>query len=310
MSPDGLLLIIYVTVALVAATLFMVVRDLLGRRRAQDKEPQEHDGLISLPPASEIVAPSPPSDSDDSWLGRLVAESGSEWTVDTVMLLAVAVGLAVGGMLFVWRDDVLVGAAGAILGIMAVIGLIYFLRSRRHRAIREQLPDVMELMARAVRAGESLDQAIALAGTSPHPPLADEFRHCARQMKMGLSLEAVMRGMVSRAPLSETRILAMTLIVQRRRGGNLPLTLERLAKVFRDRGVFYRQFRAATSMGRGSATLIALVALVLDVAVIFGKVELTGSLLTSNAGRVILAAAIGLQVLGIAWAMWLFRSDY
>ena len=113
----------------------------------------------------------------------------------------------------------------------------------------------MELMARAVRAGESLDQAIALAGNSGFTR-GRRVPLLRSQMKMGLSLESAIRGLVSRAPLAETRILAMTLIVQRRRGGSLPTTLERLARVFRDRSNFYRQFQAATALGRGSAVMI------------------------------------------------------
>ena len=204
-----------------------------------------------------------------------------------------------------WR-----GRWGASSGCWRVGGLLFYLRIRRQRVIREQLPDVMELMARAVRAGESLDQAIALAGNSGFQPVAAEFRYCASQMKMGLSLEAAIRGLVGRVPLAETRILAMTLIVQRRRGGSLPTTLERLARVFRDRAAFYRQFQAATALGRGSAALIALVGLGLDAFVILGHSEYAAVLLTSHAGHVMLATSLVLQVVGVTWALWLFRSNY
>ena len=78
--------------------------------------------------------------------------------------------------------------AGAVVGVLAVGGLLFYLRFRRQRAIREQLPDVMELMARAVRAGESLDQAIALAGNSGIP---------ARGRRVSLLRQSNENGVVS-----------------------------------------------------------------------------------------------------------------
>lgn len=310
MSLDTVLLLLFVALAFITTAILLFARDLVKRRKAAETaELQNSDDDLHLPSPSEIAARGTATE-DEGWLGQVVSQSGSNWTVDTVFLLAIVVGLALGGGLFIWRDDDAAGFAGAILGILAVIATFFFLRARRRNRFREQLPDIMELMARAVRAGESLDQALTLAGESAMQPLAEEFRYCANQLKMGLSLESAMRGLIARVPLPETRILAMTLIVQRRRGGNLPLTLDRLAKVFRDRGNFYRQFRAATATGRGSIALLALVAVGLDVVVIFGRVQLLESLLTTNIGRMMLGMSIVLQIIGAVWAMWLFRSDY
>lgn len=301
MDPTLLTIVVYAAAALVAAAVLLAFRDLFARK---PKKPRDLESL--LPPTDAAAAAA----RDDSWLGQLASQTGAGFTSDTSLLLALLAGLAIGGTLFLWRDDWLAGAAGAAIGVIAVGGVLLFLRARRYRAIREQLPDVMEYMARAVRAGESLDQAIVLAGTSGMRPVASDFQYCASQMKMGLSLESSIRGMVDRVPLAETRILAMTLILQRRRGGSLPTTLERLARVFRDRCNFHRQFQAATALGRGSAALIALVGLVLDAFVLLGNSEYAESLLTTTAGRIMLAISIVMQIVGITWALWLFRSHY
>jgi tight adherence protein B len=299
MDPTLLTIIVYVAAALVVAAVILASRDLFGRKPGKPKE------LESLLPPTEAAAAAA---RDDSWLGQLAVQAGAGFTSETSLLLALLIGLAVGGGIFLWRNDWLAGVAGSLVGVLVVGGLLMFLRFRRHRAIRDQLPDIMEYMARAVRAGESLDQAIALAGNSGLRPVASDFRYCASQMRMGLSLESAIRGMAGRTPLAETRILAMTLILQRRRGGSLPTTLERLARVFRDRSSFYRQFQAATALGRGSAALIALIALGLDAFVLIGNSEYAESLLLTTPGRIMLAVSIVLQIVGIAWAIWLFRS--
>jgi tight adherence protein B len=310
MDPNLLSLMIYVAVALIFAALCLLVRDTFLLFRGDKKKELATEGQLdiqSLLPSPETAAN---AEKDDSWLGQLVAEGRSDFTVETALLLAIIAGLGLGGSLYLWREEWAAGALGGVAGVLAVWALLTYLRFRRQRAIRNQLPDVMELMARAVRAGESLDQAIALVGESAFQPVAAEFRYCAGQMKMGLSLEAAIRAMVDRAPLVETRILAMTLIVQRRRGGNLPTTLERLARVFRDRSNFFRQFQAATALGRGSAALIALVAIVLDAVVILGHTEYARNLLETNVGLVLLCGSLLLQVIGISWVLWLMKSNY
>ena len=308
MRPNLLLIVIYVAVALIVATVLLLLRDLLGRGKEEPAEADRPLDLAALLPSPETAASN--AGQSESWLGRLATETGIGFTAETAFLLAIAAGLALGGGFFLWRDSLLAGAAGAVLGVLAVGGLLFFLRARRYSAIREQLPDVIELMARAVRAGESLDQAIALVGNSALRPVAAEFHYCASQMKMGLSLESAIRGMVARVPLAETRILAMTLIVQRRRGGSLPPTLEHLAHVFRDRASVYRQFRAANALSRGSAAAIVLVALGLDVYVFVGQSQYTAILFETGVGRTILAASLALQAIGVIWGLWLFRSNY
>jgi tight adherence protein B len=304
MDPSILTLAICVAVTSILATVFFLLRDLYSRRaRTQETNLTGVDFSTLMPPIETVPR-------DDSWLGRLAVESGYGLTADTSFLLAVLVGLSVGGSLFLWRNDVVAGATGAVFGVMLVGGVLMYFRARRNNAIRDQLPDCMELMARAVRAGESLDQAITLVGNSQLRPVATEFRYCASQMKMGLSLESAIRGMVARVPLIETRILAMTLIVQRRRGGSLPVTLERLARVFRDRLSFYRQFRAATALGRASAAMIALIGLGLDAFMVFGNSDYAQKLVTTDVGHIMLVIALVLQIVGITWALWLFRSRY
>ena len=86
-----------------------------------------------------------------------------------------------------------------------------------------------------------------------------EFRRCARHLQMGLSVTAAMRSLVHRLPLMDVRILATTLSVHRQTGGNLALTLERMARVVRDRMVYRQQMRSVTAAGRFSAMMIATV---------------------------------------------------
>jgi tight adherence protein B len=168
----------------------------------------------------------------------------------------------------------------------------------------------MEILARAVRAGETLDQAIALVGATVEEPLRSEFIRCSKHLDMGLSMDASIRSLTRRAPLPETRILAATLMVQRRAGGSLPITLERLARVVRDRLSYQRQFRAATAAGRMSMIIILLAGPLVMAYMWFWQREYIQNFITSPQGHFLLVVAVILQIIGSLWVLSLIRADY
>jgi Flp pilus assembly protein TadB len=84
---------------------------------------------------------------------RFFAQTGIDMTPDTAFLVAAAVGLLLCGTVLLWRDNMLEAAGALAFGFLSVIAYFRYRRAKRLAEIREQLPDVMELLARAVRAG-------------------------------------------------------------------------------------------------------------------------------------------------------------
>jgi tight adherence protein B len=246
----------------------------------------------------------------DRWFNLLSLELGVGTTPVAIFLAALAVGLALGGALLLWRDQPLLAAAGLVVGMAVALIFFSIRRARRRGQILGQLPDVLELLARAVRAGESVDQAIALVGQTPLEPLATEFRRCARQIDMGLSVGAAMAALAQRVPLMEMRILAATFRVERRSGGNLPGILERLARVIRDRVSYHRQFRAATAAGRASTYVIGTAGPLVVMYLVIWQRDYVGRFLESPQGTTLLGVAIALQIVGLAWILGLLRTKY
>jgi tight adherence protein B len=239
----------------------------------------------------------------------LVLESGVGMSPPAVFLGLLASGLLVGGSLLVIYDQPPTAAAGAAVGMVLPLFWLMWKRNRRMSAIREQLPHALELLARAVRAGESVDQAIALLGRETAGALGAEFARCARQMEMGQSMPAVARSLVARIRLLEIRILASTLMVHRQTGGNLAESLDRLAGVVRDRLTYQRQMRASTGAGRTSALVIATVTPLAYLLIFFWQLEHFALLLDDHIGRIMLASAVVLQIVGVVWVARLLQTD-
>lgn len=266
--------------------------------------------LPRLPLARDAVVPTGLIGRVDQSVERLAVESGFSSGGLTVTLVLVFSGLLLGGATFLWTDDLLAGIVGGIAGMLLPIPILSYRRNRRMQQVQMQLSDVLDLMARATRAGESLEQSIALVGQRAAEPLGLEFRRCSRHLQMGLSVGAAMRALVHRLPLMDIRIMASTLAVHRQAGGNLALTLERMARVVRDRMNYRQQLRSVTAAGRFSALLIAMAGPLLFVFMFVFQREYASKLLSLPLGNILLIIAVVLELIGLIWISRLIQTEY
>ena len=306
-------LICFAAITTVIAAVGMVLRDLVFA-------PQSATGsgtataqpitLRRLPLMREEVKPEGFTDSIDLHFGRLVQESGLDCTAETACLMLACSGVVTGGVLFVATDNILLGAIGLLFGSLIPLAFLLVYRTKRLKAIGHQLPEVVDLLARAVRAGESIDQAIALVGEKAGGPLAKEFRRCAGQLEMGLSVAAAMRALSYRVRTVDMKILTNTLAVHQQTGGELVATLDRLAIVLRDRMAYRSQLRATTAAGRFSALMVAAIGPLLFGYMFLFQPEYAGNLMALPLGQALLGIAVVLEIVGLAWIMRLLKPEY
>jgi tight adherence protein B len=150
------------------------------------------------------------------------------------------------GALLSWLVAAPAGLAVFALSFFAVV----LKRNARRDRLLKQLPAAFELMARVLKAGQSLQQAMQAVSDSFEDPLAGEFAQCQQQQQFGLRPEVVFREMAQRSGILELRIFVMSMIIQRQIGGNLAEMLERLAAMIRGRLRLRQQVRTLTAEGR------------------------------------------------------------
>ncbi len=292
--------VVFVAGGTVCAALLLLMRDLVfgGRRLARQQM---------------LVRPLPPYDTVSRGMmadfRRLIYETGLGISPLTALGLILMSGLLLGGSLGIWFDEPLPAFVGLVIGVLLPLPCFAWRRARYLRQLQEQLPDAVDLLMRAVRAGESLDQAIALAAEEIPKPLGLEFQRCARQLDMGLSVASAVQGLAQRVPMLETRIFAATLAVHRRAGGNLATALERLASVIRDRISYRRQFRAASAGGRMAALLISSVGVLAFVVLWIVQPEYLKPFFEQPIGWALLGTAVMLQVVGLLWVFAMLRNS-
>ncbi len=245
----------------------------------------------------------------DQAFDRLILETGFDVTPAVAFLGLLASGLLIGGSLWVYFDQMLAGVCGMMVGMAVPLVVMSIRRHRRLRAMREELPMVLDLLSRAVRSGSSVDGAIRLVGEESGGVLGSEFRLCSRQIDLGRSLASAMQSLSARVRVVELRILTTTLSVQRQTGGNLAETLDRMSAVIRDRLSAQRQMRAATGAGRASALLIATISPMAYIVMFVWQPDHVQILLDDPVGQLMLMTAIVLELVGLVWVAALLRQD-
>jgi tight adherence protein B len=245
----------------------------------------------------------------DQGFDRLVLETGYELSPGVASALCVCVALAVGGGVSLATDDPLAAVGGGLAGLLLPLSLMAVRRARRIRDIREQLPYTLDMLARATRAGQSVEQAVKLVGEEGSGPLRAEFQRCSQQLDMGRAFDKVLMSLAARVRMVELRILATTLIVQRQTGGPLSETLERMASVIHDRLNAQRQIKASTGAGRTSTLIIAAIApMAYAFMFLFHRAHIQ-FLFDDNFGRLLLWAALVLELTGLTWVFFLLRKE-
>ena len=129
-------------------------------------------------------------------------------------------------------------------------------RKARLEKLLSQLPDAFDLMARVIRAGQTMSQALQAVADEFDQPIAAEFAYCYEQQNLGLPPEVAFRDLARRTGLLEIKIFVLALLVQQQTGGNLAELLDKLADVVRERFRIRGKIKALTAEGRMQALVL------------------------------------------------------
>lgn len=167
-----------------------------------------------------------------------VSMTASQFLAGTIGLAAIgAIAIVALGLPFFFAP-----LAAASLGAIP-FGYVFITRKRRIGAFARQLPDALELISRALRAGHSLGAGINLVGDEMSDPIAGEFARCYEEQNLGIPLEETLEGMTERVPNLDLRFFATAVILQRQTGGDLAEILDKIGHLVRERFQIYGQIQ-------------------------------------------------------------------
>lgn len=234
-------------------------------------------------------------------LVTLIAQSGYRTRAYRVLMFALLMagvaGFAGYSLTGIWWAPLALAPLGA------AIPFFYLRRKRNQRIakIEEQLPDVVDVIIRALRAGHPFIEAIRLVSAEMPSPVKDEFQLTFNEINYGGDVRAALFGLLQRVPSVLIMALITAVLVQRESGGNLAEVLEKIASVIRGRFRFQRRVRTLSAEGRISAWVLTMTPFVLFVLISLINPDYMPMLIESSRGGDIILIALLLIVVGVFW---------
>lgn len=243
------------------------------------------------------------------YLGRIIAQGGHKFLAYRVMLLSAAIGLVSGFVAWEMTRSVMITLLSLVMA--GALPTVKLLRDRTQRIMRfeEQLPDAIDMVKRALRAGHPFTGAIKLVAEEMDEPVAGEFAATFADINYGNDARRAMLGLLQRVPSVTVMALVTSVLVQRETGGNLAEILERIAAVVRGRFKLQRKVKTLSAEGRLSAWILALVPLVLFAVIWVTSPDYLPMLLEEEAGKKMIIYGVVSGVVGIFWVRKIIRIE-
>ncbi len=228
----------------------------------------------------------------------LLAQAESSWSVAGLLgcsLALTAFGYAIG--YYELSSGIIALLPALVFGASPWLVLRYQ-RARRLKEFNRHLPDSIDLMSRALRAGHSLSAAMEIVGEESPEPVRSEFREVYQQQNFGLPAREALVELAHRIPLPELNFVVTAILLQKETGGNLVEVLDRTTTVIRERLRIQGEIRIYTAQGRLTGWILSLLPIIMFFLLSLANHGYTRVLLEDPMGRKLIYIGLGLMVLG------------
>ena len=232
-------------------------------------------------------------------LQRRLHHAFPETTLTRFLAILIGIALASFAVVFLVTDSLLVGAVGGALGGWAPLMVLTSKRNKRQRLLADQLPEALDFLSRILRAGHSLSTGLQMMGQELPHPLAGEFARVYSQHSLGMTIDAALKDMATRVESSDFAFFVTAVLIQRQTGGDLSEVLDNISSMIRQRIRLAQHLKAKTAEGRFTGYILSAFPPVMFVISYMLNPEYASVLIKTNTGLMLLAGALGLQLVGL-----------
>jgi tight adherence protein B len=234
-------------------------------------------------------------------LDRLLVQAGLP------ISLAQAFGM---GIFLTLAGTALVFFAGApmVLAVFAMPLLwglagwyVLYRKRRRLLQIDRQLPDALDMMARALQVGHALSGALLIAAKESRQPIASELQTVFDEVNFGISLQVALPHLADRIASDNVRYFVVAALVQSETGGNLADILRSTAFLIRERHKLTATVKVLSAEGRLSAWILSALPFAIAALLSWVNPEFISKLWTDPLGLKLLIGSLVLALVGIVW---------
>ncbi|GIX04560.1 MAG: secretion protein [Planctomycetaceae bacterium] len=230
--------------------------------------------------------------------GLFLEQADSPLTFEQLILLSGGLGIVGVGASALMHAPLPLYPFGCLLFASVPWGWLWWRRRQRFALFAKQLPDALELIARALRSGHSLNSGLHVVAEEMPAPLAYEFSLAYEQQNLGVPIEQALKGMLRRIPNTDLKFFVTAVAIQRQTGGDLAEILDKIGYVVRERFKIMGTVQALTGEGRLSGVVLMALPIAIFIAVYYLNPNYVMLLFTTELGKKMVAAGIALQVMG------------
>lgn len=204
-----------------------------------------------------------------SWLAEQALLAGVNLTPGSIVLrgaVGAVVGLAAGKLLF---NSTALGAALFLVGLVYPLVWLRGRRRKRTALFQGQLPDAIDMLVSAMKAGYSFQAAMKFIGEEVTQPLGPEFARFYEEQRLGLEVRTALLAMQARVDSVDLKMFVTALLIQRETGGNLAEVMEKISGLMRERVALKGEIETLTAESKLSARILGALPFV-----VFGAVNL------------------------------------
>jgi len=231
-------------------------------------------------------------------LEKLLQQANSQMPVGVFFLLSGVLGGA-GVLIAILKDYGLFPAIGLSLVGMALPWLyIKRKRKRRFKEFERQLPEALDLMARALRAGHAFSVGMKMIGDEFPDPIGPEFSRTVEEISFGIDVPQAMGNLNERVISTDLKFFVTALVVQRETGGNLAEIIEAISRLIRQRFELLGRVKALSAEGRMSGIILFCMPIVMAFVLWWLNEPYIRILIEDELGRIMALGAGLLMVVG------------
>jgi tight adherence protein B len=224
-------------------------------------------------------------------LRERIAQAELEWSVGRVtlaMLLSGTVAMAILAKLVApWA-----ALAGAALIAFAPYGYILRTRNKRFLKFRENFPDVLDSLSRALRAGYPLSAAMDMISTETLPPVSVEMRKTSAEANLGMGWPQALDNLSRRVPLLEVNLFISAVQLHARTGGKLSEVLSGLAENMRESIALQGEVRSLAAHGKLTGLILSILPVAIAIMMMVVSPGYMQVLFNHPYGKTLITAAV------------------
>ena len=228
-------------------------------------------------------------------------QAGESIKLEKFVWTSLAIATGTGMAIWLVTHNFIIATVVAIASAFIPTLKLYMKKNKRLNQFDEQLPEALDIMTRALRAGHPFTHALKLVADELNGAISEEMSLTFAELNFGVSVDVALSNLIRRVPSKALKSLVTAILLQRETGGNLAEILEKISGVIRGSYRFQRKLKTLSAEGKLSSVVLAAVPLVLAAGISMIAPDIVSELITNPKGHMLLYGAGTLYIIGFFW---------